>query len=76
MTNADVVRKIVGPIDPNGNSDADEMCLQNMDAMCDLIRELIQDVEYVSRKRTSMERSVSAVAINAHVFLSNLKSDL
>lgn len=57
----DVVRKLVGPVQPIGETNQDELRFQNLEVMTDLIDELINDVSGVAvhsnRPEASMRRA-------------------
>lgn len=44
MTHTDIVRKLIGPIKPLGDSNRDDERLENVKSMCKLLNELYQDV--------------------------------
>jgi hypothetical protein len=46
MTNYDIVKKLVGHINPIGCSNKDEERFENLKEMCKLINQLICDIDY------------------------------
>jgi hypothetical protein len=48
MTNYDVVVKLVGPIDPVGETNADGRRFENLVAMCELADALLTDIDSVA----------------------------
>ncbi len=74
MTNQDVVNKLIGKIQPIGESHNDEIRFKNLEAMTHLITGLIQDVDrvaYENRDRT--EHSMKKAGEFAQKFLDNIK---
>lgn len=69
----DVVKKLVGPIDPLGDSSCDDKRLENLKVMIDLIEKLVGDVAYVSRSRDSHEYSVMLAGKTADKLISLLQ---
>ena len=53
----DVVCKLVGPIEPIGDSTLDECRYVNLQVMIALVEELFADINYVSTNRGSQEGS-------------------
>jgi hypothetical protein len=48
MTNYDVVKKLIGPINPVGETNEDNRRLENLKAMCELMDAIFLDIDYVS----------------------------
>lgn len=44
----DVVCKLVGPIDPVGETNTDNTRFENLKVMCDLVEALVTDIDNVS----------------------------
>lgn len=60
MTNYDVVKKLVGEINPIGESNTDRQRLENLKAMTELVEKLLADIDdlaynYKNRKESSVE---------------------
>jgi len=69
----EVIKKLIGPIDPVADSAIDEKRGENMDTMTSLILLLHQDVEYVARHhKDSPYASQKAVADQANKYLDSL----
>lgn len=65
----EIVNKLVGKISPLGCASRDPQRLENLKAMCGLITDLIQEVQYVSRNKDRYEGSVKAIGEYADKFL-------
>lgn len=46
----DVVMKLIGPVDPVGESNADERRLENLKSLCDLVGGLVVRIDAVGRE--------------------------
>lgn len=44
----DVVRKLIGEIEPIGENDTDDVRFKNLKAMTDLVDSLLIDIEYIA----------------------------
>ena len=44
----EVAEKLIGPIDPAGETHTDKRRLENLKTSCDLIYRLVSDVKYVA----------------------------
>lgn len=72
----EVVCKLIGEIEPVGESHIDQKRFNNIRTMCDIIHKLTYDVSFVAVKRNAQEHSVSKAGTQAYNFLMNLKDDL
>ena len=73
MTNYDVVKKLIGAIEPVGETNTDNKRFENLTELCDLMYQMhldIQDVAY--RYRSSQEYSVKKSCDFANKFLNEL----
>lgn len=68
----DVVKKLTGPINPIGDSRADEDRLANLKATCDLVGRLVADIDAVSDDRGDHMASVKIAKCYAEKFLLQL----
>jgi len=50
MTNYDVVKKLIGPINPVGETNTDNERFENLKAMCELVDQLLTDIDDVAYK--------------------------
>ena len=74
MTNYDVVKKLVGPIRPVGETSEDNRRFLNLESMCLLVNLLVQDIDQlVYENKKSYEGSVKKAVEFADKFL---KDDL
>jgi hypothetical protein len=73
MTNYDVVKKLIGPISPTGDSGEDKRRLENLEALIALVNNLLYDINYVSRSSDSYEASVEKLGRKAHNFIQAIK---
>jgi len=65
----EIVNKLVGEINPLGCASRDPQRLENLKVMCNLITDLIEEVQYVSRNKDSYEGSVKVLGEYADKFL-------
>ena len=68
----DVVRKLVGPINPVGESNTDDKRFENLKAMTMLADYLIGDIDKVSVCKGAHEYSIKRAGNFADKFLSDL----
>ena len=72
----DVVKKLVGPIDPVGETNTDNKRFENLKTMTDLMYKLVGDIQYVSQSATSQEHSVSRAGKHARGFFEEMREQL
>ena len=65
----DVVDKLVGKIDPVGETNTDEKRLENLKTMCALVDSLVTDIWYVAQNKDRCEYSIKQAGIYAEKFL-------
>ncbi len=75
MTIHEVVRKLIGPIEPAGDSSCDGKRFENLKAMTKLVGLLIGDIGWVGRSSISHEYSVKRAGEFANKYLTDLKSE-
>jgi hypothetical protein len=76
MTHTEMVRKLIGPIHPLGDSSRDDERFENLKQMCALIEALILDVDDVAfDNKDSHEFSVKRAADHAKKFLSEISKE-
>ena len=76
MDNHDVVKKLIGAIQPQGESHTDEIRFKNLEAMTYLIIKLIQDVDRVaSENKGKQEHSIKKAREFAQKFLDEYISE-
>ena len=59
MTIQDVVRELVGPIKPVGESNTDERRFENLKAMTELVDALLTDIDSVATNKGRAEGSMN-----------------
>jgi len=76
MTNYDVVRKLIGGIEPAGESSGDERRFENLKNLTTLVELLVYDIQAVSQSKISHEHSVKRAGEYADKFLKSLGEDM
>ena len=72
MTNADVLKKLVGKINPVGKTEIDDQRFQNLKELCSVVEILLLDIDEVAfRNKDSHEYSVKRAADYAKDFLTH-----
>ena len=70
MTNTDVVKKLIGKINPIGETNADNERFENLKAMCELVNNLIMEIDDMAyRNKDAREFSVKRASEYASNFL-------
>ena len=64
----DIVRKLVGPIDPVGETHEDERRFTNLQVMCRVVGNLLLDIDEVLQKKTDQRFSVKRAGDYADKF--------
>ena len=75
MTLYDIVKKIIGPIEPIGMSEVDEKNYLNLEETIDLVDKLLFDLNIVASHKDSYEHSVSKAGKLANNFLREIYND-
>jgi len=70
----DVVRKLVGPIQPVGETRADEARLENLKEVGELIELLLCDLETAAMSAERSEASMMAIGRYAKMLLTEFRS--
>lgn len=68
-----IVMKLVGPIDPIGETIADEKRYKNLLHLIDVVDDLIGEIMSIEKYSSSHEYSVSNIGIRARSFLNELR---
>lgn len=76
MTLTDVVLKLVGPVNPVGDSSVDEKRKANLRELCDLTEQLIYTIARLKSNSASYEFSVKDIGDYAAKRLAALKEEL
>lgn len=70
MTHTEIVQKLIGSIHPAGDASIDEERLENLKAMCELVNNLITEIDDVSyRYRDSYALSEKRASDYANNYL-------
>ena len=72
----DVVKKLVGSIDPAGQSHIDEVRYENLEKHIALVDELVSDLIYVAKTHNNGEASLIKASNKADKYLKMIKDDL
>jgi hypothetical protein len=64
-----LICKLVGPIDPVGETNADEKRYQNLNLFLEVLDTMLGDAEYVSRYKNRQEYSIKRAGERADNFL-------
>jgi hypothetical protein len=68
----EVVKKLTGPIDPQGETNTDEKRFENLKKTTELIEKLIDDLNFVARNHERYEFSIKRAGQHAKKFIENL----
>jgi hypothetical protein len=72
MTHLLFVNKLIGPIEPVGETATDDKRYENLKAQCELVEQLILDIQYVAKNNKSRtEYSMKRAGEYADRFLTN-----
>ncbi len=74
MTNYDVIKKLIGPIGPVGETDTDNRNFENLKAMTDLVDDLINNINWVAANKKRQEFSMKRSGGYASEFLNDVKT--
>lgn len=70
MTHYEIVKKLIGDIQPAGDSSIDPQRLQNLKDMCQLVNELVSDINDVAyRNKNAYQHSIKEMGNYADNFL-------
>lgn len=77
MTHHDIVKKLIGPINPVGDSAIDKERLENLKDFCTLVESLVYDLDDLkSNFINSKEHSVHEIARQAERTLEDIRNNL
>lgn len=71
----EIVDKLIGNCNPQGCSARDKDALINLIKKCNLIQELVFDVEDIAKNKNRYESSVKTIGEKANKFLNDLYED-
>lgn len=66
-----LVRQLIGPTFPVGETTSDNTRFENLKELCELVNSLISDIDAVAFDRNSHEFSVKRAGEYAHDYLTN-----
>lgn len=72
FTTKEIVYKLNGSISPIGETLEDNKRFENLKEMCELVSDLITDIQFVSKYKDSHEYSVNRAGKYADKFLNDL----
>ncbi len=72
----DIVKKLIGPIAPAGDSSVDTARLSNLGQLTELVDELLEDIKDVASTRENGEASIVLAKRAAKKFLERTIEDL
>jgi fructose-1,6-bisphosphatase/sedoheptulose 1,7-bisphosphatase-like protein len=72
----EVVRRLIGLIEPQGESNIDETVDENLRQMIMVTESLINDIIFIARHRSRHEASINKVGKRADNFISELERTL
>jgi len=71
MTHTEIVKKLIGNIQPAGAAHIDPERFENLKTMCDLVNDLVVEIDEVAQKVYSHEHSVKQMGRYANDFMKN-----
>lgn len=74
MTNYDVIKKLIGPINPVGETTEDNKRFANLEEMTTVVNKLLYDIYQVSKEKDRHEYSVKKAGEYAHEFLKEVNN--
>lgn len=72
----EIVQKLIGDINPTGESHLDKQRLDNLVVMCSLVEDLVYEISYVRREKDRYEHSMKIMGEYADKFLKNLAKEI
>jgi hypothetical protein len=72
----EIVQKLVGSISPAGESHLDTNRFENLKVMCNLVEDLVYEIQFTARDKDRYESSMKIMGEHADKFLKGLKEEL
>jgi len=72
----EIVQKLVGSIQPAGESHLDTQRLENLKIMCNLVEDLVYEINLVSKDKDRYESSMAVMGKYADKFLCGLLEEI
>lgn len=76
MTNYDVIKKLLGPIEPIGEANTDEKRYENLEETIDVVNKLLFDLNQAAGYVTRSEYSMRHIGNKATEFLGEIRETL
>ena len=76
IDNYEVIKKLIGPIEPIGESQTDAKRLENLKSMCELVSCLLNDIYGAAYYRGRYESSMKEIGNYAQNFIDNTKKHM
>lgn len=73
MTNYDVIKKLLGPIEPVGESNFDEKRYENLEATIEVVDKLLCDLNEVAGEDDRLEHSIAKIGKRASQFIKDIR---
>jgi hypothetical protein len=70
----EIVMKLIGPVQPAGDSRLDESRLANMKTLTSLVEELLAEIEFAVPMANREEASMKKIGLCAREFLDSVKT--
>jgi hypothetical protein len=74
MEMIDVVRRLLGPIEPVGESNEDERRLKNLEATIEIVDRLLCDIGSAAQDADRVEHSMRVIGQRAKQFLADVST--
>lgn len=69
-----IIMKLIGPVEPTGEHDADRERMYNLKELTKLTDRLLFTISSISVYANSYEESIKSLGVHAQEFLTNLRS--
>ena len=76
MTHYDIIKKLIGSVEPYGDSRIDEQRLENLNDMQILVEQLIRDIKSAASYSDRQEHSMHQIGLQAKMFLQEIAADI
>jgi len=73
MTHEQIVQKLIGKIDPIGETNEDNRRYGNLEEMCTLVNKLLFQIHQVSKEKDNHQHSIKRAGQYAYQFLKEVK---
>lgn len=76
MTHYDIIKKLIGSVEPSGDSGIDKQRLDNLTDMHVLVEQLIRDIKSAASCSDRQEHSMRQIGLQAKIFLQEIAKDI